>query len=114
MHTFMPSEGFIYAKRLSADKQTKSGLFLPDDSKVDAPKAAYVINVPTGLEKLYKTGDLVMYKSYASHDIKVDNEDYIVLPVEDILGTLIEISKRNQAQAKEELAEIKAATTVQV
>lgn len=112
MHTFQPAQGHILAKKLEVDTETKSGLLIQADSKVDLPKQAYVINAFEG--SAYQRGDFVMYKSYASHDIKLDDQEYIVLPEEDILGKVIEVSKRNMKQAKEDLAQIKTATTVKV
>ena len=112
MHTFQPSQGHVLAKKLEADTETKSGLLIQAESQVDVPKQAYIINTFEG--SVYQRGDYVMYKSYASHDINLDDDDYIVLPEEDILGKVIEVSKRNQKQAKEDLAQIKAAVTVKV
>jgi chaperonin GroES len=85
----------IVIKRLKANEITRGGIVLPETAK-EKPQEGKVIAVGTGhqtdegkvIPLTVKKGDKVLFTSYAGTEIKVDGEDYIVMPEEDILAVI--------------------------
>ena len=85
----------ILVKRLDAEEVTAGGIVLPDSAK-EKPKEGEVIAVGNGKlledgqrgEPQVKKGDRVLFTSYAGTEVKVDGEEYLVMPEEDILAVV--------------------------
>ena len=83
----------ILVKRVEAESKTKSGIVLPDTAK-EKPKRGKVIAVGDGrrLENgerapfAVKKGDEVIFTSYAGTEIKIDNEEVLILSEDDVLA----------------------------
>ncbi len=81
-----PLKSHVVAKKEQAKSQTASGLLLPDTSK---ESTAYAIVESIGQDvKDIKVGDKIIYKEYSTTNIKLENEDYIIVEEKDILATL--------------------------
>jgi chaperonin GroES len=81
-----PLADYVVAKAEEPMSKTASGLYLPDNAK-EKPKVAKVLAV--GKEaKQVKTGDRIIYKSYSTTEIKLGNDEYILVKEEDILATV--------------------------
>lgn len=76
----------VVAVREAAQEKTASGLYLPDNTK-EKPVLATVEAVGPEV-KAIKKGDRVLYKEYATTEIKLDGIEYLIIKEEDILGTL--------------------------
>lgn len=88
MKTVRPAKGQLFCKQIDKETVTKSGLFIPDSSSTE-PSIAEVINVGEGVP--YEQKSRVVYKSYASHDIKLDGNEYMIIAIEDILGEVVDV-----------------------
>ncbi|MHC4909874.1 MAG: co-chaperone GroES [Planctomycetota bacterium] len=86
----------ILIKRTEAKSQTESGIFLPESAK-DKPKEGKVISLGAGnLNKdtgeympfTVKKGDNVLFTSYAGTEIKIDNDEFLIMTENDILGVI--------------------------
>ena len=83
----------LIIKRQEAQEKTKSGLVLPDTAK-EKPQEGKVIAVGSG--KLLddgsvktlevKNGDKVLYGKYSGTEVRVQEEDYLILREDDILA----------------------------
>ena len=83
----------LIIKRQDAQEKTKSGLVLPDTAK-EKPQQGKVIAVGPG--KLLddgsvktlevKNGDKVLYGKYSGTEVRVQEEDYLILREDDILA----------------------------
>lgn len=91
MQTVAPGQGQIFARPDEAETKTASGILLSDKS-VEKPRTAKVINVGEGV-KWYEANDTIVYKSYAPTELKLNNEDFILIAVEDVLGKVIEVEE---------------------
>lgn len=89
MQTIKPSSNQLFCKPEEKITKTQSGILL-DASRVEKPKTAVVINVGDGV-KGFKSNDKIIYKSYSTTDIKLNNEDYFIVAEEDVLGTVLEV-----------------------
>lgn len=84
----------VVIKALVAEETTKSGIVLPGQAK-EKPQQAEVVAVgPGGLvdgkevSMQVKAGDKVIYSKYSGTEVKVEDEEYIIVKQGDILAVI--------------------------
>ena len=84
----------VVLKQLAAEETTKSGIVLPGQNK-EKPQQAEVVAVGPGgvvdgkeIKMEVKTGDQVIYSKYAGTEVKLDEEEYIIVRQSDILAII--------------------------
>ena len=84
----------VVLKHVEAEETTASGIVLPGTAK-EQPQVAVVIAVgPGGFEdgkevKMeVKADDKVIYSKYAGNEVKLDNEEYVIVRQSDILAVV--------------------------
>jgi chaperonin GroES len=90
-----PLNDKIVVKRLEAETTTAGGIVLPDSAK-EKPKQGRVISLGDGklLENgkrakfQVKEGDRVLFTSYAGNEVKIGNEEYLIMTEDDILAVI--------------------------
>ncbi len=83
--TLKPLKDRVVAKIEKPIEKTKSGILLGEAKE----KPAYAVVESVGPEvKSVKSGDKIVFKEYSTTEIKIDEEDYIILKEEDVLATL--------------------------
>lgn len=106
----------IVIKRLEADKKTPGGIIIPD---VALEKMAEGVIVEIGYGRQQedgyvrpldvKAGQHVLFGKYSGTDVKVNNEELLLIKEEDIFGVLIEITDEAEALARIEKLEAELA-----
>jgi chaperonin GroES len=81
-----PLSDYIVAVQEEAEAKTASGLYLPENAK-EKPKTAKVVATGPNAKQV-KVGDRIVYKSYSTTDVKVGNQEYILVKEEDVLATV--------------------------
>ncbi len=84
----------VIVQRDEADDRTEAGIYLPEQAK-DTPKSGVILavgdgalntdtgeRVPLEIEK----GDRVIFSSYAGTEIKLEDEEYLIMSENDILA----------------------------
>lgn len=84
----------VVLKQLVSEETTKSGIVLPGQNK-EKPQQAEVVAVGPGgmvdgkeIKMEVKTGDNVIYSKYAGTDVKIEEEEYIIVKQSDILAVI--------------------------
>ena len=80
----------VVLKQLQAEETTKSGIVLPGQNK-EKPQQAKVIAVGPGTEEVkmeVKKGDEVIYSKYSGTEVKIEDEEYIIVKQGDILAII--------------------------
>ena len=80
----------VVLQQLQAEETTKSGIVLPGQNK-EKPQQAKVIAVGPGTEEVkmeVKKGDEVIYSKYSGTEVKIGDEEYIVVKQSDILAII--------------------------
>ena len=84
----------VELKQLEAEETTKSGIVLPGQAQ-EKPQQAEVIAVGPGgvvdgkeVKMEVAVGDKVIYSKYAGTEVKLENEEYIVVKQGDILAVI--------------------------
>ena len=83
----------LLVKPIEKEEKTKSGIYLPDTAK-EKPQEGEVIAVGPGrlsedgkrVVMDVKVGDTVVYAKYGGTEIKIDDEELIILRESDILA----------------------------
>lgn len=88
-----PLHDRVIVKRVEEEQVSKGGIIIPDTAK-EKPIKGLVVAVGPG-RKLdsgevraltVKAGDHVLFSKYGGTDIKIDNEEHLILREDDILG----------------------------
>ena len=91
----VPLNDKIVVERLEADERTAGGIILPDTAK-EKPKQGKVISLGDGklLEDgkraafQVKSGDRVLFSSYAGNEVTVDGKEYLIMTEDDLLAVV--------------------------
>ncbi len=78
----------VVLKQLEAEETTKSGIVLPGQNK-EKPQQAEVVAVGPGTEDVkmeVKVGDQVIYSKYSGNEVKLEEDEYIIVKQSDILA----------------------------
>ena len=90
-----PLQDRIIVKRIEEEEKTKGGIIIPDTAK-EKPIEGKVIAAGNGkvledgkVRPLdVKAGDRILFGKYAGSEVKVEDEEYLILREEDVLGIL--------------------------
>ena len=84
----------VVIKQLVAEETTKSGIVIPGQNK-EKPQQAEVVAVGPGgmvdgkeVKMEVKVGDQVIYSKYAGTEVKLDDEEFIIVKQADILAII--------------------------
>ena len=88
MQTIKPAKGYLFCKPEEVVTTTKSG-FILSESAAEKPKIAEVINVGSNVTQC-KSTDKIVYKSYSTTEIKLNDDDYFLIAEDDVLGTVLD------------------------
>ena len=78
----------VVLKQFEAEEMTASGIVLPGQAQ-EKPQQAKVVAVGPGTDDVkmqVKVGDVVIYSKYAGTDVKLDEEEFVVVRQDDILA----------------------------
>ncbi|MEJ2009213.1 MAG: co-chaperone GroES [Acidobacteriota bacterium] len=90
-----PLHDRILVKRVEEKETVKGGIIIPDSAK-EKPQEGEVVAVGNGKKTEdgkvipldVKVGDRVLFGKYSGNDIKIDENEYLILREEEILGVL--------------------------
>jgi chaperonin GroES len=85
----------IVVKRIEQKEQMHGGLYIPDSAK-EKPQEGEVVAVGKGkrledgkvIALDVQTGDRILFGKYSGSDIKLDNEEYLIMREDEVLGIL--------------------------
>jgi chaperonin GroES len=104
---FTPLHDRLLVRRVEEAETTRGGIIIPDSAK-DKPQEGEVIAIGKGkiseegkVRPLdVKEGDRILFGKYSGTEIKIDNEDYIIMREEEVLGVLSGAAKKEMAGSR--------------
>ena len=92
---FKPLKDRVFVKYTSEEEKTSGGLYIPDTAKEKHQKGV-IVAVGSGRvtddgkkqPMEVKVGDTILFDKYSGSKIKIDNEEYLIIREEDILGII--------------------------
>jgi chaperonin GroES len=90
-----PLQDRLIVKRIDNTEKTASGLYIPDSAQ-EKPQQGKVIAVGKGkvtedgtVRPLdVKVGDTIIFGKYSGQEIKVDNDEYLIMKEDDVYGVV--------------------------
>ena len=91
-----PLHDRVLVKRIEEEEEeTRGGIVVPDTAK-EKPQEGEVIAVGDGkvlesgekLKMAVKKGDRVLFGKYSGSEVKLDDEEYLIMREDDVLGIL--------------------------
>ena len=90
-----PLQDRVIVRRIEEAEKTKGGIIIPDTAK-EKPMEGKIIAVGKGkvLEdgKIHpldvKAGDRILFAKYAGTEVKIDEEEHLIMREDDILGVI--------------------------
>lgn len=86
----VPLADRVVLKQLEAETKTKTGIILTSSAQ-EKPQEAEVVAVGPGTEEVkmeVTTGQKVIYSKYAGTNVKMGEEEYIIVKQSDILAVV--------------------------
>ena len=85
----------VLIKRLEAEGKTKGGIIIPETAK-EKPMEGEVVATGTGVRgedgKIIplelKTGDKVLFGKWSGTEVKLDDEDFMIMKESDVMGII--------------------------
>jgi chaperonin GroES len=95
-----PLHDRVLVRRLEEKETAKGGIIIPDTAK-EKPQEGEVIAVGAGKLKEkggripldVKPGDRILFGKYTGSDIKIDDQEYLILREEEVLAKVSGIAK---------------------
>jgi chaperonin GroES len=93
--TVRPLHDRIIIKRVEEKESIKGGIIIPDSAK-EKPQEGQVIAVGNGKKTEegkvipldVKAGDRILFGKYSGTEIKLDDQEYLILREDEVLGIL--------------------------
>ena len=93
--TFKPLHDRVVVRRVENDEKTSGGLIIPDSAQ-EKPAEGEVVSVGSGardeagkrIPMELKAGDKVLFGKWSGTEVKINNEDMLIMKESDILGIL--------------------------
>ena len=90
-----PLHDRVLVRRIEEEEQIRGGIVVPDTAK-EKPQEGEVIAVGDGkvlesgekLKMAIKKGDRVLFGKYSGTEVKLDDEEYLIMREDDVLGIL--------------------------
>lgn len=84
----------VVVEAVTVEEKTKSGFFLPSSAQ-EKPQTCVVVAVGPGgvvdgkeVTMQVKVGDQVIYSKYAGNEVKLDEDEYVIVRQNDILAVV--------------------------
>ncbi len=90
-----PLQDRILVKRVEEEEKTKGGIIIPDTAK-EKPAEGKVVAVGNGklgddgkrIPLEIKKGDRILFGKYSGTEVKVDNEEQLIMREDDVLAII--------------------------
>ncbi len=95
MTNIRPLQDRLIVRRLDSEEKTAGGLYIPDSAK-EKPQQGQVVAVGKGKVKEdgsvqpmdIKKGDKILFGKYSGTEIKLDEEDFLIMREDEVLGII--------------------------
>ena len=101
---FRPLHDRVAVKRVEEEQKTKGGLIIPDTAK-EKPMQGEVLAVGPGarddkgelVPMSVQVGDRVLFGKWSGTEVKIDDEEVLIMKEADLLGVLEDSAARAKA-----------------
>jgi chaperonin GroES len=101
---FRPLHDRIVIKRVDAEAKSAGGIIIPDTAQEKPQKGEVIAVGPGGRDESgklipidLKAGDRVLFGKWSGTEVKIDDQEYLIMKESDIMGVLVEAEARKKA-----------------
>ncbi|HCG98816.1 MAG: co-chaperone GroES [Candidatus Aquicultor primus] len=89
-----PLRDQVIVKPIELEEVTKSGIVIPDTARKEKPQEGVIVAAGDGklddngktIPMVVKVGDKVIYSKYSGSEIKLDDEEFLIMREENIFA----------------------------
>jgi chaperonin GroES len=78
----------VLIKPVRSDKKTDAGIYLPDNATQERPQEGIVVATGDSKDVKVKKNQKVIFNRYGGTEVKITEEDYLIVKSEDILAII--------------------------
>ncbi|XLQ20189.1 MAG: co-chaperone GroES [Candidatus Moraniibacteriota bacterium] len=78
----------VLVKPVTPETKTASGLYIPDTVTEEKSQQGKVMEIGNDEKISVTKGQVVMFKKYGGEEIKIDNEEYVMVKNEDLIAVV--------------------------
>ena len=90
-----PLQDRILVQRVAEEEKTKGGIIIPDTAK-EKPAEGKIVSVGKGkldengkrIAVEVKKGDRILFGKYSGTEVKIEDQEYLIMREEDVLGII--------------------------
>jgi chaperonin GroES len=101
---FRPLHDRVVVERIDADAKSAGGILIPDSAQEKPSQGQIVAVGPGGRDKAgklipidLKKGDRVLFGKWSGTEVKIDEQDLLIMKESDIMGVLQETVAKKKA-----------------
>jgi chaperonin GroES len=101
---FRPLHDRVVVERIDADTKSAGGILIPDSAQEKPSQGEIVAVGPGGRDKAgklipidLKKGDRVLFGKWSGTEVKIDEQDLLIMKESDIMGVLQETVAKKKA-----------------
>jgi chaperonin GroES len=91
-----PLQDRILVKRIEEEQEMRGGIVIPDTAK-EKPQEGEVVAVGDGkvldsgqkIAMSVKVGDRILFGKYGGTEVKLEDEEYLILREDEVLGVIV-------------------------
>ena len=83
---FKPLKDRVFVKYSEEAEKTAGGLYIPESAK-EKPQKGVIEAVGSEVKEI-KVGDIILFDKYSGSKVNIDNNEYLIIKEEDILGII--------------------------
>ena len=83
---FKPLKDRVFVKYSEEAEKTAGGIYIPESAK-EKPQKGVIEAVGSEVKEI-KVGDTILFDKYSGSKINIDNNEYLIIKEEDILGII--------------------------
>ena len=91
MAKLQPLGNRVLVQVLEQEERTKGGIYLPETAK-EKPQQARVVAIGDEAEEelSLQVGDVVIFPKYSGTEVRIGDEEFLILNADDVLAKVIE------------------------
>jgi chaperonin GroES len=83
---FKPLKDRVFVKYSEEAEKTAGGIYIPESAK-EKPQRGIIEAVGSEVKEI-KVGNVILFDKYSGSKINIDNNEYLIIKEEDILGII--------------------------
>jgi chaperonin GroES len=83
---FKPLKDRVFVKYSEEAEKTAGGIYIPESAK-EKPQKGVIEAVGSEVKEI-KVGNIILFDKYSGSKINIDNNEYLIIKEEDILGII--------------------------